>query len=381
LQPLFREAGQFWASCKRPGSQTVHGHLRRNGDTIESVDDKFTVTYTTPDSVTVQCNYTNGGCKTTFIRPVKTFHLHQKKLTGMDISGSGGLGICVSENGKAWVWDPDNGETRRELKGHVIDVETCRFFPSGIVILTGGVDMRLKIWSAQDGSCPRTFVGHTGGISDTAIIDKGRNFVSVSRDGTARLWDCGTGRCLDKLTSIRQPINSCSLSASEVVAQRNPSPPLEPECGTNDKLLALACGDRYLRGVDVRSRKSVFQFSCGDSCPQSCVFVSEFDLVCGCDDGLVTQLDVRMPDQALQLYHTSSAVTSLAVFTPQSCIAGHADGSVLVWRCDNLFTPVSKLTGPDIDHVTNICLRGDKIYTSCRDGFIRIYSTEHISLS
>ena len=132
---------------------------------------------------------------------------------------------------------------------------------------------------------------------------------AVSRDGTARLWDCGTARCLDKLTSIRQPINSCSLSASEVVAQRNPSPPLgrknfepvsltytrthpharmlreiprhhlvgrtlslslshihtrmhphthtDPECGTNDKLLALACGDRYLRGVDVRSRKSV----------------------------------------------------------------------------------------------------------------------------
>ena len=33
--------------------------------------------------------------------------------------------------------------------------------------------------------------------------------------------------------------------------------PIEPECGTDDKLLALACGDRYLRGVDIRSRKSV----------------------------------------------------------------------------------------------------------------------------
>lgn len=33
--------------------------------------------------------------------------------------------------------------------------------------------------------------------------------------------------------------------------------PPAPECGTNDKLIALACGDRYLRGVDVRSRKRV----------------------------------------------------------------------------------------------------------------------------
>ena len=54
LQPLFREAGQFWVSCKRPGSQTVHGHLRRNGDTIESVDEKFTVTYATPVNKYIQ---------------------------------------------------------------------------------------------------------------------------------------------------------------------------------------------------------------------------------------------------------------------------------------------------------------------------------------
>ena len=32
---------------------------------------------------------------------------------------------------------------------------------------------------------------------------------------------------------------------------------LDPECGTCDKLLALACGDGYIRGVDIRSRKTV----------------------------------------------------------------------------------------------------------------------------
>ena len=44
-----------------------------------------------------------------------------------------------------------------------MDVETCCFFPSGVVALTGGADMKLKIWSAQDGSCPRTLIGHAGG--------------------------------------------------------------------------------------------------------------------------------------------------------------------------------------------------------------------------
>lgn len=44
------------------------------------------------------------------------------------------------------------------------DVYMCRFFPSGIVVLSGGADLRLKIWSVEDGSCPRTLTGHTRGL-------------------------------------------------------------------------------------------------------------------------------------------------------------------------------------------------------------------------
>ena len=29
-----------------------------------------------------------------------------------DVSESGGLGVCSSEDGRLWVWDPDDGETR-----------------------------------------------------------------------------------------------------------------------------------------------------------------------------------------------------------------------------------------------------------------------------
>ena len=52
---------------------------------------------------------------------------------------------------------------QRELTGHFGDVYTCRFFPSGIVVLTGGADMQLKIWSADKGLCAATLRGHKGG--------------------------------------------------------------------------------------------------------------------------------------------------------------------------------------------------------------------------
>ena len=34
------------------------------------------------------------------------------QLLCMNVSASGGLGVCSSDEGKLWVWDTDNGNTR-----------------------------------------------------------------------------------------------------------------------------------------------------------------------------------------------------------------------------------------------------------------------------
>lgn len=49
------------------------------------------------------------------------------------------------------------------------------------------------------------------GVTDVCIVDRGRNLVSVSRDGTAYLWDVGESKCLAKFGSFGCAINACSL--------------------------------------------------------------------------------------------------------------------------------------------------------------------------
>lgn len=61
------------------------------------------------------------------------------------------------------------------LKGHLSDVTTVQFFPSNLVVLTGGADFQVKIWSVLNGSNPVTLQGHTSAITSTAIIAQGRN--------------------------------------------------------------------------------------------------------------------------------------------------------------------------------------------------------------
>jgi len=67
------------------------------------------------------------------------------------------------------------------MTGHYGDIYCCRWFPSVKVVLSCGADLRIKIWSSDTGECAGTLVGHTKAVTDLAIIDRGRNIISVSK--------------------------------------------------------------------------------------------------------------------------------------------------------------------------------------------------------
>ena len=59
------------------------------------------------------------------------------------------------------------------------------------------------------------------------------------------------------------------------------------------------------------------------------------------------------------------------------------DGSCIVWNNGSLTDSldsleVSKLTGPESDPVTSAKMSSGYIYTSCRDGSIRVYNVADI---
>ena len=77
-------------------------------------------------------------------------------------------------------------KTKLSLDGHDAEITDLKFFPSSQVLLSSSLDMRLKIWSALDGSNPRTIMGHKSIITGTEIIERGRNILSCSKDGTVK---------------------------------------------------------------------------------------------------------------------------------------------------------------------------------------------------
>ena len=52
-----------------------------------------------------------------------------------------------------------------------------------------------------------------------------------------------------------------------------------------------------------------------------------------------------------------------------------ADGSCFIWDIlEPNATAVVKLTGPQDDRVTAVCNHGNNVWTSCRDGCVRMYA-------
>lgn len=87
---------------------------------------------------------------------------------------------------------------------------------------------------------------------------------------------------------------------------------LEHECGTEGKLLLLACEDGGLRCCDIRDRRTVSSqvevwlayvmmciqvasYTDSKSPLSACTFLSSSVAMCGDDNGVLTTLDLRNP--------------------------------------------------------------------------------------
>ncbi|POI23954.1 hypothetical protein CIB84_012299, partial [Bambusicola thoracicus] len=233
------------------------------------------------------------------------------------------------------------------------------------------MDAQLKIWSAEDASCVVTFKGHKGGILDTAIVDRGRNVLSCSRDGTARLWDCGKSSCLGVIADCGSPINGIAVgTADDSVNLGTPEKaPSEREIGTEGKILLLAREDKKLQGVGLQSRQPcakgsevftspspsskgngelVFLLD-GSDAFNCCTFLSSTYFLAGTQDGNIYQLDVRNTNAPIQIIHRSGApVLSLLPYR-DGFIASQGDGTCFIIQQDLDY--VIDLTEADCDPV------------------------------
>jgi WD40 repeat protein len=175
------------------------------------------------------------------VKTLCTLRGHQGDVYSLAFSADGRRIATGGWDMTAKVWDVQTGREMLTLRGHRGFVYGVAFSPDGKLIATGGTDNTVRLWDSATGNevrrltlesevkavefTPdgrryatasgdtvqlwdtaarrevRVFRGHQNMVSALAISAGGKILAATSFDGTARVWDMGSG---EELTALRE---------------------------------------------------------------------------------------------------------------------------------------------------------------------------------
>ncbi len=104
----------------------------------------------------------------------------------------------------AVLWDAATGQPLRDFAEEEFRfIPVTRFSPDGRqVLLANSSETVVRLYDAATGQQVQSFPGHTGEVNCAAFRPDGRQLLTGSDDGTARLWDVASGGELASLIAL-----------------------------------------------------------------------------------------------------------------------------------------------------------------------------------
>ncbi len=108
------------------------------------------------------------------------------------------------------LWDLDSGREIRRFPDQGKYPPSVAFTPDGRKAIFGGESLRLI--SLDNGIEMQRFHGHSGAVTSAIVCSDGKQVLSCSEDGTARLWDIANGRLVQTFKPNSGPVHCAALS-------------------------------------------------------------------------------------------------------------------------------------------------------------------------
>lgn len=286
------------------------------------------------------------------------------------------------------------------LNGHVGDVEFIEYFPSGLVVLTAGLDQTIKIWSINQSNtqsinvkCVTTMTGHLQKMSGVCLIDRGKTFLTSSYDSSIKLWDCSCNKSINNF-GFEPTVQTSTRAVNDVILLDQST-----NQSVEGSLVLGAYADGQIRGFDLRdsSLKPVMTIDCNQSAAVTALTQAGPDqIVAGMSNGHMLLLDVRSTsnlalnqsvNQSSWCREQGASITNLLKYDDNSIVSGDELGAVTHWsynQSNNESTDLParilrEFTGIDLEPVRSLAgYRADGKLKSIVTGSdsVRIYQLE-----
>jgi WD40 repeat protein len=162
-------------------------------------------------SLKTNCFYTAGGdgnlavcdLDTLSLRVMKKLSL--KKVRSIDFNETTSEIAVALGDSNVLIFDLHTLEYKKDFVAHqltekIIGANIVRYSPDGKLLLTGGRDAHLNIWSVENYELVKSIPAHNWAIYDIVFSPDGSLFATASRDKTIKIWDAKTYQILKRIT-------------------------------------------------------------------------------------------------------------------------------------------------------------------------------------
>ncbi|KAA3456302.1 angio-associated migratory cell protein-like [Gossypium australe] len=154
------------------------------------------------------------------IHVVRGHSYHTEGLTCLSINSDSTFAITGSKDGSVHVVNITIGKVvsswasqTSSTEGDTESIECVSFAPKFPWAVSGGMDRNLTIWDLQNSS-PRFICNHEEGVTCLAWLGASKFLATGCCDGRICIWNCLSGECVETFKGHEHAIQSLSVSSN-----------------------------------------------------------------------------------------------------------------------------------------------------------------------